>query len=163
MKRSVVAVVVSVVLMSGVLVAGGIALGAADAREQETDAGQPETDVAPARDARLGILDEVLRRLVDDGTLDRAQATAVAAALRDEAAERRRVHRAARRGVAAGFRLGRLLDGGVIDADELATLPGEHPLRNLDGPAAEYLEDGILTVEELRMLIERFVGRCDPP
>jgi hypothetical protein len=51
------------------------------------------------------------------------------------------------------FRLGALLDDGVITAEEIAELPSWHPLRNPEGKAVEYLSDGKIPVEELRSLL----------
>jgi phosphonate ABC transporter permease subunit PhnE len=43
-----------------------------------------------------------------------------------------------------------ILDGGALTAGDLAELPAESLLANPDGPAAELLDDGQLTVAELR-------------
>lgn len=45
-----------------------------------------------------------------------------------------------------------MLEDGVIDAGELAELPDDHPLKDPNGPAAGFLEDGELSVDELREL-----------
>ncbi len=58
------------------------------------------------------------------------------------------------RGFRRGFRLGGLLEDGVIDAAEIAALPDDHPLKDPNGPAAEYLDDGQLTADELSQLRE---------
>ena len=47
-----------------------------------------------------------------------------------------------------GARFGALLDDGGIDQDEYDSLPDEHPLKQID--VSEYLEDDVITVEELR-------------
>ena len=51
-----------------------------------------------------------------------------------------------------------LLEDGVIDADELAGLPDDHPLNDPDGPAAEFLADGQITEDELRELLPGLRG-----
>ncbi|MFB3099394.1 MAG: hypothetical protein ACE1ZX_05090, partial [Acidimicrobiia bacterium] len=43
---------------------------------------------------------------------------------------------------------------GVIDAAEIAALPDDHPLKDPNGPAAEYLDDGQLTADEMSQLRE---------
>jgi hypothetical protein len=40
----------------------------------------------------------------------------------------------------------------VIDSDEIAELPDDHPLKDPNGPAAKYLGDDQLTKEELQEL-----------
>ncbi len=67
------------------------------------------------------------------------------------------------RGFRRGARIGALLDDGVIDADELAELPEGHPLTDPDGPAADYLDDGQLTVEELRELRSQLHDQAPAP
>jgi hypothetical protein len=51
--------------------------------------------------------------------------------------------------------MGGLLEDGVIDATELAELPDDHPLKDPDGPAADFLADGELTEDELKQLGEQ--------
>jgi polyhydroxyalkanoate synthesis regulator phasin len=55
-----------------------------------------------------------------------------------------------------GIRFGALLDDGGIDAEEwadvVADLPQDHPLADFD--VSEYLEDGVITVDELREIHE---------
>ncbi len=59
-----------------------------------------------------------------------------------------------------GARFGALLDDGGIDAEEwadvVAELPEDHPLVQLD--VTEYLEDGVITHDELREIHERLRG-----
>lgn len=149
MKHIVIAGVAALVLVAGVSVVNVVVSPAAAAQEQDP----ATTDDAP-RDAadRRSILTEVLDRLVGEGTLSRAQADAVEEAIRAEAAERKPLRRAARRGAERGFRLGRLLADDVIDADELEMLREDHPLRDPDGLAGPYLDDGRLTLEELKLI-----------
>lgn len=149
MKHFVIAGVAALVLVAGVSIANVVVSPAADAQEQD----RAPTEDAPRDGAnRRGILTEVLDRLVGEGTLSRAQADAVEQAIREEAAERKPLRRAARRGAERGYRLGRLLADDVIDAEELEMLREDHPLRNPDGLAGPYLDDGRLTIEELKLI-----------
>ncbi len=47
-----------------------------------------------------------------------------------------------------GARFGALLDDGGIDQTEYDELPAEHPLKQID--VTEYLDDGLITIEELQ-------------
>lgn len=47
-----------------------------------------------------------------------------------------------------GVRWGALLDDGGIDQSEYDGLPDDHPLKNID--VSEYLNDGVITIAELR-------------
>jgi hypothetical protein len=145
-----VSVAAAAILVAGAVVA--VTVGAPGAVAQESDRDTPEAVSDRPQVQRGDVLAQVLAGLVADGTLDRAQADAVETALREAAVDRRPLRRAARRGAQAGYRLGRLLADDVIDADELATLGDHHPLRDPDGPAADYLDDGRLTIEELRAI-----------
>jgi hypothetical protein len=49
-----------------------------------------------------------------------------------------------------GARLGALLDDGGIDQEEYDALPDDHPLRQVD--VSEYLDDGIISIDEFREL-----------
>ena len=151
MKHIVIAAVAALVLVAGVSVANVLVSPAADAQEQDAPA---TSDVPRVDEARRGILGEVLDRLVGDGTLSRQQADAVEEAVREEAAERKPLRRAARRGAERGYRLGRLLADDVLDAEELEMLREDHPLRDPDGLAAPYLDDGQLTIDELKLIRE---------
>lgn len=51
-----------------------------------------------------------------------------------------------------GFRFGALLDDGGIDREEYDSLPDDHPLKRAD--VSEYLDDGLITPEELREAVE---------
>ena len=53
-----------------------------------------------------------------------------------------------------GARFGALLDGGGIDQAEYDELPAEHPLKQVD--VSDALEDGVITIEELRELKDDF-------
>jgi hypothetical protein len=49
-----------------------------------------------------------------------------------------------------GARLGALLDDGGIDQEEYDALPEDHPLKTVD--VSEYLDDGIISIDEFREL-----------
>jgi hypothetical protein len=96
------------------------------------------------------ILTDVLDDLVTDGTINQAQADAVENAIEERRTELRDAAQARRE----QFRT--FLEDGTLSADELAQLPEDSPLRNLD----QFLEDGQLTRDELRQLGGfRFGGR----
>jgi len=150
MRKMAVSVMAAAILIAGAVVAVTVVASDAIAQESDRDTPQPVSDRPHAE--RGDVLARVLAGLVADGTLEPAQAEAVETALRRVATERRPLRRAARRGARAGYRLGRLLADDVIDADELATLGDDHPLRDPAGPAAQFLDDGQLTIEELRAI-----------
>jgi hypothetical protein len=54
-----------------------------------------------------------------------------------------------------GLRLGALLDDGGLDQEEYDRLPDDHPLKRAD--LSEYLEDGLITPEELHETFEGHV------
>jgi hypothetical protein len=62
-----------------------------------------------------------------------------------------------------GVRLGSLMDDGGIDASEYAALPDNNPLKQID--ASKYLEDGLITPDELRQMLQdwRSLHRGDSP
>ncbi|HEU0235460.1 MAG TPA: hypothetical protein VFR14_03350 [Candidatus Limnocylindrales bacterium] len=88
------------------------------------------------------ILSDVLEELVTDGTINQAQSDAIENAVEERKTELQAEAEALREQL-QGF-----LEDGTLSADELAQLPEDHPLRNLDA----YLEDGQLTQEELQQL-----------
>lgn len=88
--------------------------------------------------------DGPLAEALEDGQI-------TAAELRDAYQAGGRPHRFLR-GLALGLRLGSLLDDGVITQEEIDGLPDGHPLKDPNGPAAEYLDDGQLTLDELKEL-----------
>lgn|GEM_PF-2055590 len=100
-----------------------------------------------------GLVTDTLEGLVADGTITQTQADEIAAALQAKREEvragiqARDEHESERSDAASG--LGDLLEDGVIDAAELETLPESHPLRDPDGPAADFLDDGRITQDEL--------------
>jgi hypothetical protein len=106
----------------------------------------------------------VLDDLVDQNVINQSQSDQIAAALTARAIEVREEmrqwheenpgHGRFGRGFRQGFHLGALLDDGVIDEEELASLPDDHPLKDPDGPAADYLSGG-LTLEELNQIREQ--------
>jgi hypothetical protein len=88
------------------------------------------------------VLSDVLADLVGDGVIDQSQADAILEAVDTRHEELRAERQRLREQLRAS------LEDGTLSADELAQLPEDHPLRNLD----EYLDDGQLTLEELRQL-----------
>jgi hypothetical protein len=88
------------------------------------------------------VLSDVLGELVTDGTIDQTQADAIETAVEERRTELRTEAEALREQL-QGF-----LEDGTLTADELAQLPEDHPLRNLDA----FLEDGQLTQDELQQL-----------
>ncbi len=146
MKKILASIAAAGVLVAGAFVASSVAPTAAEA--QTTD---DTVTSQPQRPERGAILDDVLGDLVSDGTIDQSQADAVKDALeakRDELKEQfgdRGPRMGQRRGVLRG-----LLADDVITADEIATLPEDHPLRTGDSPLSELLEDdGQITRAEL--------------
>ena len=158
--------VLAALAASGILIAGGFVASAVSAPTSATAQEAPDTADDVVRPERGTILNEVLEQLVSDGVIDSDQATAIAGALeakhdemREQFGDRPRFQGH------GGFRDGDrpdmpgFLEDGVIDADELAQLPDGHPLTDPDGPAADYLDDGQLTAEELEELHGEFGGR----
>ena len=170
MKKIFVSIAATGVLVAGAFAASTIVETPAEAQTVVTAAVESDDTTTDARPdfARSGdILDEVLGDLVADGTLDQSEADAVKAALEAKHEEVRAEVEAWReenpgrfeRGVKRGFGMGGLLEDGVIDAAELAELPDDHPLRDADGPASEYLADGQLTEDELKQMGDQFRQR----
>ncbi len=157
--------VMTALLAAALLVGGGAAFAlvasqdAAVAQEEpSTETDEPDVDVE--RPDRSDVFGDVLGDLVDEGVITQEQADSITDAfeerlveLRARFEEHRDEFRSRGRGFFhRGFHLGALLEDGVIDADELAELGEDHPLNDPDGPAAEYLDDGQLTQEELEEL-----------
>ena len=147
-------------LAGGLLVGAGFvtsvisAPGTAQAQE-DVDSREGSEREDDRRFARiLGFLDEVLADLVDDDTLTQEEADAVAAAAAEKAEDVwqrfRDEHPRKLRPFAHGLRFAELLDDGGIDQDEYDGLDEDHPLKQLD--AGEYLEDGLITPDELRQM-----------
>lgn len=161
---------------AGILVAGAFAISnattsSAFAQTEEVPGAEVPATEAPAVERPdfakpEEILDEVLAGLVTDGTLDQGEADAVKAALEarhEEVRAEREEWRANNpdqaergrkggRGHKHGSDVREYLEDGVIDATELAELPDDHPLKDSEGPAAEFLDDGELTEDELRQI-----------
>ena len=108
----------------------------------------------------LGFLEDVLDDLIADGTLTDEQADAVVDAVEAKAhdlidehggelRERLRDGGEHWRPFKNGLRFGALLDDGGIDQEEYDALDENHPLKQID--VTEYLEDGTITPDELRM------------
>lgn len=167
MKKIFVSIAAAGVLAAGAFAASTVVESPALAQVAMTTATEADDVQTNGRPdfARPGeILDEVLGDLVTEGTLDQRQADAVKAALEAKHEEVRAEMEAWReanpgrfeRGFKRGFAMGGLLEDGVIDANELAELPDDHPFKDADGPAADYLADGQLTEDELQQMGEQF-------
>ena len=118
-----------------------------------------DAEMEQRRAEREAAIGEALDALVAAGTLTSAQVDEILAAV--ESAREERPQRV--RGMRAGWELAEMLADGVIDAGELAELPEGHPLSDPEGPAADYLDDGELTEDELAELrsqrrAERYPG-----
>ena len=100
------------------------------------------TAVLTAASGATSVLGGVLADLVDDGTINQQQADAIEDALDQRVTDLRAEAERLREQMRA------FLEDGALSADELAQLPEDHPLRNLD----QYLEDGQLSQEELQQL-----------
>lgn len=125
--------------------------GTASAQEDTATTTVDDSVDRPPRPHEM--LDEVLSELVTAGTITQSQADAVATALEAKVeAIREEYPNLGHRGFRRGFRLGALLDDGVIDAEELAGLPEDHPLQSVD----ESILDGGITTDELKELRGQF-------
>ncbi|MEA3511914.1 MAG: hypothetical protein U9R51_10810 [Actinomycetota bacterium] len=151
MKKIFVSIAAAGVLVAGAFAASTIVDGQATAQAIDEPAVE-RPDIPKPGD----ILDEVLADLVADDTLAQGEAEAVKAALEARHEEVRaqldewrenNPGRAERDAAMDG-----MLEDGVIDADELAQLPDDHPFNDPDGPAAEFLDDGELSADDLREL-----------
>lgn len=120
--------------------------GELSAPELEEIKAAREAEMEERREQRAAEVGEALQALVGNGTLSSDQVDAILEAF--ETARDERPH-PMRRGARAGWQIAEMLEDGVIDADELAALPEGHPLTDPDGPAADFLDDGQLTEDEL--------------
>jgi hypothetical protein len=159
MKKTLTALLAALVLVAGAFITTTIAGGAATAQTTENVSTDQERPDFPKRGE---MLDEVLADLVTDDVINQGQADKIAAVLKAKAEEVRAEMQQWReenpgsgrfgRGFKRGFHLGGLLEDGVIDSDEIAELPDDHPLKDPNGPAAKYLDDDQLTMDELQQL-----------
>ena len=144
-------------LAGGLLVGAGFVtsvISAPGTAQAQEETGQDDVGHPLARP--FGFFGEVLEELVEDGTITSDQADAITEAVRDKAGElweqrRERLEDGARhprQHFREGFRLRALLDDGGIDRAEYDDLGDNHPLKQVD--VDEYLEDGLITPEELR-------------
>lgn len=151
MKRLVASVAAAGILVAGAFVASSMTTSSAEAQTVEGT-------TAEERPEKGAILDEVLGELVDEGTINQAQADAVKAALQEKHEELKadRPDRGDRRHRRGHLRaqIQELLEDGEISADEIAELPERHPFNNEDGPFAELLEDGKITQAEWDAFVE---------
>ncbi len=92
------------------------------------------------------ILDDVLTDLVANGTITQAQADAITDALDQAVSDKRAELEAQAQQMRQTWeQIQGFLDDGVITADELAQLPSDNPISNLE----DILADGQITQEEL--------------
>ena len=157
MRTIITAVIAAVVIAAGAFAATAVVAGQATAQESD----EPAIDQQHVKRHRGAILEETLSELVAAGTITQAQADAITEALAakaEEYQEERQQRREDRQERRAQFRS--YLEDSVVDGDELAEflsgLPDDHWLKDPNGPAAPYLEDGQLTTDELRRLREGF-------
>ena len=125
-----------------VVAAGALLLVGATSVLAAPAADGPANVVQAALGRAGSVLSDVLDDLVGKGTITRAQADAI-----EQAVDARRTELQAER-ERLREQMQTFLEDGVLSAEELAQLPEDHPLRNLD----QYLEDGQLTLDELRAL-----------
>ena len=151
--------------MIAALAAAGVLVAAAFTASVVTDGGVASAQVPDEgtttveRPERGEPFREVLDELVVAGTIQQDQADAIDEAMKAKFEELRESGEGfrgpGRRGFGGGHELGGLLEDDIISADELAELPDDHPFNDPDGPAADYLDDGQLTREELREIHEQ--------
>ncbi|MFP3882565.1 MAG: hypothetical protein ACLFRT_07710 [Actinomycetota bacterium] len=149
--------------------AGGLVVGAGFATLVISAPGTAQAHEATPEDAEdrplagpFWFIEEVLDQVVEDGTITSDQADAIvdaASAKVTELKEQRRerledTRRHLRHGFRGGFRLGALLDDGGVDESEYEDLGENHPLKRVD--VDEYLDDGLITPEELREILREF-------
>jgi hypothetical protein len=92
------------------------------------------------------LLDDVLTDLVDNGTISQAQADSINDALDQAVADKQAEFEAQRQQMEQTWdQIHSFLEDGVITSDEIAQLPEDNPLSNLE----DILADGQITQEEL--------------
>jgi hypothetical protein len=131
----------------GIPLAGLLLVVAATAVMAASGSQAAASVLSTAADRATSVLSDVLDGLVDDGTLDQSQADAVLEAV-DARIEELRAEKEALREQMSTF-----LEDGTLTEEELAQLPEDHPLRNLD----QFLDDGQLTEDELSQLRGPFI------
>ena len=156
MKKILVSLTAAGVLVAGVAAASVITSSTADAQEAPADE-ETTTTTTEERPTRGAAVQEVLDELVAAGEITQAQADTIQGALEAKWEElgADRPHHRHGKAFRHGFRLGGLLEDGVVDADELAGLPDDHPFKDADGPFADAAADGELTEDEIREVVEQ--------
>lgn len=162
MKRILASIVAAGVLAVGAFAA--VSITASDAEAQVDDRPTETTVTDESTTDRPTPFADILDELVADGTLSQDQADAVLERFRtawedraDEREARRERFQQHRRGHFMA-QVERLLEDGVITADEIAELPERHPFNNPDGAFAELLEDGQITQAEWDEWLEAHQG-----
>ncbi len=127
----------------GIPLAALLLVGGATVVLAQTGPGAAVAEAKAQATAGVGsLLTDVLDDLVADGTIEQAQADAITDAVQTRHVELRAEAEALHE------QMRTFLEDGTLSPDELAQLPADHPLRNLDA----YLDDGRLTEDELRSL-----------
>jgi hypothetical protein len=112
-------------------------------------AANPITAASNLASGAGAILGDVLDDLVADGTIDQEQADAIEDAVEQRVTDlREEAERLREEAQRLREQIREFLEDGTLSEDELAQLPEDHPLRNLDA----FLDDGQLTEDELRQL-----------
>src|SRR6187551_2638564 len=109
---------------------------------------QPQGPLGIRGAAAQDILNEVLAKLVADGTITQAQADAITNGVKDELAERQATLQELRKQwQETATKLKTFLEDGVITQAEIDTLPADSPLRIAFDSIAE---DGQVTLDQLK-------------
>ena len=141
-------------LSAGLIVLTVATPGIANAEDDRN----PEESSERPHDRHGAVLEEVLDDLVAAGEITQEQAESIIESLASKAEEARATREAnglipPRSGqLRRGAWLGALLDDGGIDQAEYDGLPDNHPLKQSD--VSQYLEDGVITLDELREIRE---------
>jgi hypothetical protein len=157
-KIATAAVAGAILVVSGVVYATVSLPAGASAQEEGGTTSTTIQNEEGVRRGHHGLLSQALGELVDEGTLSQEQADAVLAKV-EELKQEHREDFEARFGGAPLPRLerrfgfvGGLLEDGVITEEELSRFP--RIFADPEGPFGQYLEDGQLTLDELRQAAE---------
>ena len=140
--------IVAALVAGAVLVGAGLATALVSSPAPASAQGSENGDDDAVKLRHGALLESVLDELVEAGTIDESQKEAILGALAEKFEELRQEHPRLGHRLHRGLRS--LLDDGGIDAEEYESLPDDHPLKRLD--AEELLDDGVITLDELREL-----------
>lgn len=150
MRKILTSLAAAAVLVAGAFIAASVVGSSAFAQESG--------DEAPTVTRHASLLADALGELIDEDVISQEQADAVQERVELKAEERREEFGEMRPGRgrrgSGGFLGSDVFEDGVLDADELAELPDDHPFLDPEGPFAAYLDDGQLTHEELHEALE---------